>query len=155
MTSGWVSTSTQWRCFSFYWLRVSIGKESSHCHQIKFNKQAITSTYPWYDRWINLNMHLIEMVAQTEFCSLGSSHKSMSRSFSVDSQTKGSVSIPNAWTIYINLTYFSLTVVDIFPVICLKPINVLVVQLLKNIVQKVDLSKLEMSALWRYYNQRY
>ncbi|PNX76299.1 histone deacetylase complex subunit SAP30 Sin3-binding protein [Trifolium pratense] len=46
--------------------------------------------------------------------SLGSSHKSISRSFSVDSQSKGSISMPHAWT-------------------------------------KVDLSKLEMSALWRYW----
>ncbi|CAJ2675545.1 unnamed protein product [Trifolium pratense] len=45
--------------------------------------------------------------------SLGSSHKSISRSFSVDSQSKGSISMPHAWT--------------------------------------VDLSKLEMSALWRYW----
>ncbi|WJX78475.1 hypothetical protein P8452_61695 [Trifolium repens] len=37
--------------------------------------------------------------------SLGSSHKSMNRSFFVDSQSKGSISMPNAWTVYTNLTY--------------------------------------------------
>ena len=45
---------------------------------------------------------------------LGSSHKTMSRSFSGDSQSKGSVSMPHGST-------------------------------------KVDLSKLEMAALWRYW----
>jgi len=33
--------------------------------------------------------------------SLGSSHRSMSRSFSVDSQSKGSISMPQGWTVYI------------------------------------------------------
>jgi hypothetical protein len=59
--------------------------------------------------------------------------------------------MPHAWTVYINLTVFSLTLVDFSTVICLKSINLLIIQLLKNIVQKVDLSKLEMSALWRYW----
>jgi hypothetical protein len=57
---------------SVYWKRIHCAHSlllCSHCHQIKFNKQAITSTYPWYDRWINLNMHLMEMVAQTGLCS--------------------------------------------------------------------------------------
>ncbi|CAL0322414.1 unnamed protein product [Lupinus luteus] len=46
--------------------------------------------------------------------SLGSSQRTMNRSFSADSQSKGSITMPHGWT-------------------------------------KVDLSKLEMAALWRYW----
>jgi hypothetical protein len=87
MTSGWICWSLikyansicpafmlfVWLCSLFWiyffllvdsvsWKRVHCAHPllpCSHCHEIEFNKQTITSTYPWHDRWINLNMQLM------------------------------------------------------------------------------------------------
>ena len=77
--------------------------------------------------------------------SLGSSHKTVSRSLSGDSQSKGSICTPHGSkvcnmksTVLFSFSFLSLVLAFTRTVsIC--------------VVQKVDLSKLEMAALWRYW----
>lgn len=77
--------------------------------------------------------------------SSGSSHKTMCRSLSCDSQSKGSISTPRGSTVHNLLKTLMIygleNIGDAFIVSNFKA----------SALQKVDLSKLEMAALWRYW----
>lgn len=84
--------------------------------------------------------------------SSGSSHKTMCRSLSCDSQSKGSISTPRGPMVPNSNSLVLFTIYPFF--LCLEELRTafIVCHLWFKIspAQKVDLSKLEMAALWRY-----